>query len=160
MDYSIKRADSSALDDIECLLPRLADFNVPSHRKAEHLWLGDREMVRGWASGQRPEVEVIVAINNDNQKTVGVAVVSHRKELLSGEPSAHLEVLALSKSAEGHGIATSLMQEIENIAVTNGASSLSLHVFANNAKARALYERQGFDGELLRYYKPLVSNDA
>jgi len=30
-----------------------------------------------------------------------------------------------------------------------------LHVFANNTKARALYERNGFDSELLRCIKYL-----
>jgi ribosomal protein S18 acetylase RimI-like enzyme len=28
-----------------------------------------------------------------------------------------------------------------------------LHVFATNERARRLYERAGFDGELLRYIK-------
>ena len=83
-------------------------------------------------------------------------MISFRKELLSGDPSAHLEVLALDQPAEGHGIATALMQETERLATANGALSMSLHVFANNTRARSLYERQGFDGELLRYHKPLT----
>ena len=156
MKYTISEANTHDLDKIEALLPRLADFDVPTHRVREHLWHGDRDMVRDWAAGKRDDVNAIVATSQDERKIIGVAVISFRKELLSGDPSAHLEVLALDKSAEGHGIATALMQEAEKLASSNGALSMSLHVFANNTRARALYERKGFDGELMRYYKPLT----
>ncbi len=156
MRYTISEAYTHDLDDMEALLPRLADFEVPPHRVKEHLWHGDREMVRDWAAGKRDDVNVVVATSLDEDKIVGVAVISYRKELMSGEPSAHLEVLALDKSAEGHGIASALMQETEKLASSKGALSMSLHVFANNKRARALYERQGYDGELLRYHKPLT----
>ena len=156
MKYTISEAKTQDLDAIEVLLPRLADFDVPTHRVKEHLWHGDRDMVRDWAAGKRDDVNVIVATSQDERKVIGVAVISFRKELLSGGPSAHLEVLALDQPAEGHGIATALMQETERLATANGALSMSLHVFANNTRARSLYERQGFDGELLRYHKPLT----
>jgi len=32
---------------------------------------------------------------------------------------------------------------------------MTLHVFASNARARGLYERCGYTGELLRYIKQL-----
>jgi len=67
----------------------------------------------------------------------------------------HLEVLALAKSAEGFGIATALMDEVERLARNRGAKSVTLHVFANNTKARDLYERKGFEGELIRCIKHL-----
>ena len=114
MKYTISEANTHDLDEIEALLPRLAAFDVPTHRVREHLWHGDRDMVRDWAAGKRDDVNAIVATSQDERKIIGVAVISFRKELLSGDPSAHLEVLALDKSAEGHGIATALMQEAEN----------------------------------------------
>ena len=157
MKYAVSEANSDDLDGMEALLPRLADFDVPPHRVPEHLWHGDREMVRDWAAGKRDDVNIVVATSLEDRKIVGVAVVSYRKEIMSGEPSAHLEVLALDKTAEGHGIAAALMQATEKLASNKGALSMSLHVFANNTRARALYERQGFDGELMRYYKPLAT---
>ena len=156
MKYTIREAKTQDLNEIEALLPRLADFDVPPNRVREHLWHGDRKVVRDWAAGKRDDVSAFVATSQDENKIIGLAVISFRKELLSGDPSAHLEVLALDKSAEGHGIATALMQEAERLASSNGALSMSLHVFTNNTRARALYARQGFDGELMRYYKPLT----
>jgi ribosomal protein S18 acetylase RimI-like enzyme len=33
---------------------------------------------------------------------------------------------------------------------------MTLHVFANNERARSVYERTGYAGELLRYVKHLA----
>jgi ribosomal protein S18 acetylase RimI-like enzyme len=154
MNYEIRPATRDDLSAIEALLPRLASFKVPTHRAPEQLWQGDLVMIRDWAKGEKADVEIIVA--NADDRVVGIAVISLGKELLSGEPSAHLEVLALDKSAEGFGIGSALMQEAESVASSKGAQSMSLHVFAANKRARALYEKQGFDGELLRYYKSIV----
>lgn len=156
MKYSIRSGTPQDLSGIEKLLPRLADFDVPSGRVPEHLWHGDRDIILEWADGNRNDIKVAVAIADDN--VVGVAVLTLRKEMLSGEPSAHLEVLAVDASAEGAGVGSALIHKIEAIASNNGAQSISLHVFSNNKRARALYERQGFNGELMRYFKPL--NDA
>lgn len=153
MKYSIRSGTSQDLPGIEKLLPRLADFDVPAYRTPEHLWHGDRDIIIEWADGKRADIKVVVAIAEDT--VVGVAVLTFKKELLSGEPSAHLEVLAVGKNAEGAGVGSALMKEIETIASTNGAQGISLHVFSNNKRARALYERQGFNDELMRYFKPL-----
>jgi len=154
MDYTIRLATHEDFEDIVALMPRLADFNVPETRNPDHLWQGDLKMVQEWATGKRDDVDVCVA--SASTGIVGVAVLTAQSELLSGEPSAHLEILALAKSAEGFGIATALMDEVDNLAKARGAKSVTLHVFANNTKARALYERKGFDGELLRCIKHLA----
>ncbi len=154
MNHTIVSADAGDSNAILKLLPRLADFDVPTQRRPEDLWQGDADMFRAWVAGERPDIEVLVA--KVYTKIVGCAIVSFRKELLSGEPSAHLEVLVLCQSAEGQGIATALMEETEVLCKNKGAKWMSLHVFSNNTRARALYERQGFDGELLRYSKPLA----
>lgn len=153
MTYSIRPGTFRDMPGIEKLLPRLADFEVPAYRVPEHLWQGDRGILLEWANGNRDDMKVAVATAGD--KIVGVAALTMKKEMLSGEPSAHLEVLSVAGSAEGAGIGSALMNEIETIASNNGAQSISLHVFSNNKRARALYERQGFNDELLRYFKPI-----
>ena len=153
MNYSIRPGTASDLPEIEKLLPRLADFEVPSYRLPEHLWHGDRDLIHQWAQGERDDVRVAVATMGDS--IVGVAALTIRKELLSGEPSVHLEILAISASAEGEGIGSALMQETESIALSLGATSISLHVFSENKRARSLYERHGYNGEWVRYFKPL-----
>jgi len=125
---------------------------------AEDLWRGDADLVRRWSSGAVPQCLVLVAVASD-QEILGVAVVQLREELLSHEPSAHLEVLVVRPGAEGHGIGQRLVREAEQAAAIHGAGSLSLHVFSRNVRARALYERLGFTGELIRYLKYLGKPD-
>jgi ribosomal protein S18 acetylase RimI-like enzyme len=45
------------------------------------------------------------------------------------------------------------MMHCEGKVRQQGASSLTLHVFSRNARARALYASEGFDEELVRAIK-------
>ena len=151
--FEIRPATAADEPAVVALLPRLAAFEVPNGRAPEELWRGDRDLVVAWAAGERPDVEACVATVDGEVR--GVAVVSEREEMLSGEPSAHLEILAVDARAEGRGIGSALVAGAERIAAARGLGAMSLNVFAANAKARALYERCGFDGELVRYFKRL-----
>jgi ribosomal protein S18 acetylase RimI-like enzyme len=155
MPFTIRFATAADASAIRVLLPRLAAFTLPTHRQAEHLWESDAELLDQWATGMRPDVFVQVAHDHDNS-VVGATITSLRPEPLSHAPSAHLEVLVVDDSVAGQGIGSALLREMERESRTRGATYITLHVFANNARARALYERSGFDGELLRYIKPLT----
>ena len=82
-------------------------------------------------------------------------MVTLRPELLSRAPSAHLEALAVAEGFEGRGLGGRLLAAAESDAGEQGAQSLTLHVFAVNERARRLYEKAGFEGELMRYIKEL-----
>ncbi len=154
---TIRVATPDDLDSIVALLPRLADFKLPAGRNADDLWSGDRALVMAWADGHRPDVGCYVATDHSEhpEQITGVAVVSLKPEMLSGKPSSHLEVLAVAKTAEGTGLGARLLQTAEQYAIDNDAESMTLHVFNVNKKARRLYEKAGFDDELIRYSKPL-----
>ncbi len=154
MNFSIRPARLDDLDAIRRLLPRLAEFELPPGRVAEHLWQGDEKILLGWAAGKEPDCLIQVALDED-QRVLGVAMSRLRPELLSGEPSAHLEVLMVAKSAEGSGIGRALMDAAESAARKRGARSITLHAFAANARACRLYEGLGYDGELIRFTKDL-----
>ena len=149
--YQVREATAADLDAIVALMPRLAGFDVPEVRNPLHLWQEDAELARRWAAGEA-DCEVVVAEGSDGT-IVGFALARLRPELLSGEPSAHLEAIALAPEAEGSGAARSLLNDIETRVRNRGAESMSLHVFAVNARARRFYEREGYDGELMRYIR-------
>ena len=151
--FEIREADKSHGEAMLALMPRLADYDVPPSRNPEHLWQDDAQMMRRWLAG---EEECLVHVALDPSGAVlGFAMVRLRPELLSHEPSAHLEALALDKRAEGRGVAAALLGAAEQAAKASGALTMTLHVFAVNTRARRLYERAGYDGELMRYTKPL-----
>ena len=154
MSHQIRPATPADLDQILELFPRLAAFDLPPNRSAEDLWRGDAELLRLWSTGRVPQCLVFVAVDPE-QAILGIAMAQLREELLSHEPSAHLEVIVVRDDAEGQGIGKALIQTIEQAVREQGARSITLHVFVTNTRARAVYERLGYSGELIRYIKHL-----
>jgi ribosomal protein S18 acetylase RimI-like enzyme len=136
------------------LMPRLADFEVPASRDPEHLYRDDAKLLQRWLDGK--EECLVQVAETDARQIAGFTLVRMRPEMLSGEPSAHLEAIAVSEAAEGKGIAKALLDAAEQGAKKNGALTMTLHVIASNTRARAFYDRSGYHGELLRYIKPIV----
>ncbi|MDH4107598.1 MAG: GNAT family N-acetyltransferase [Gammaproteobacteria bacterium] len=154
MKVTIRPARAGDGDAMLALMPRLADFDIPATRRAEHLWTHDAELLQQWLAGRADGCYVHVAAD-ERGTVVGMAMFRLRPELLSDEPSAHLEAIAVARQAEGKGVAAALLAACEEDARSRGALSMTLHVFACNRRARAFYDRSGYDGELMRYTKPL-----
>ena len=154
----VSEASTVDLDAMLALFPRLAAFDIPANRNPEHLWNGDVQILRDWLAGNRDDCIAHIA-KDDNDGLLGFALVTLRPELLSRAPSAHLEAIVVADGAEGQGVASSLLASVESSAKARGARSMSLTVFAKNERARKVYERAGYSGELLRYIKPF-SDDA
>jgi GNAT superfamily N-acetyltransferase len=148
----ILKATAADCEDMLELFPRLASFDLPHNRNPEHLWADDARLLTEWASGNRDDCFVHSAKDEDG-RVLGVTMVTLKPELLSHAPSAHLEVLVVAADAEGQGVGGSLLAAAEKEARKRGALSMSLHVFARNQRARNVYERAGYDGELIRYIK-------
>ena len=110
-------------------------------------------MLLRWIEGKEPDLVAHLAVDDD--AVLGVVVVRLREELLSHQPSAHLEVLCVAAEIEGRGIGKALIYAAEEAAREAGARTMTLHVFATNTRARSLYDKLGYDGELIRYIKEL-----
>lgn len=140
------------------ILPRLAEFELPSGRDAGDLWKGDAQTLRTWAAAPSDDLIVLVAdggAGEGDRIVLGLALVRLQPEFMSKQPSAHLEAIAVAPAADGRGLGRQLLADAEAAALARGATSMTLHVFANNERARSVYERTGYAGELLRYVKPL-----
>jgi len=155
MSFEIRSAVSEDGEAILALMPRLAAFNVPKSRNPVDLWRSDAAMLQRWLDGEAAECFVHVAVD-DADSMLGFTLVSLRPELLSHEPSAHLEAIAVGEGAEGMGVGQALLAAAESEAKAQGAQTITLHVFASNTRARGFYEQSGYDGELLRYIKELA----
>ncbi|MDH3646127.1 MAG: GNAT family N-acetyltransferase [Gammaproteobacteria bacterium] len=157
MSFTFRPALAEDSAAIRALLPRLAAFDIPARRTPEDLWRNDEKALLAWLDGADANGFAHVAVNA-NKTIVGIIFTRLRKELLSGEPSAHIEALAVADEAEGQGIASQLITIAERVAAERGARTLTLHVFECNKRARRLYERLGYDGELIRFIKDLPSS--
>lgn len=148
-DPVVTRPNEPLRDRVLALMPRLAQFDLPERRVREHLWQSDAAMMQRWFDGDAPAVHVFVAALDD-EPVAGLAMFSLREELLSHTPSAHLEALAVRDGCEGRGVGSALLERCHEEARRLGAHSMTLHVFARNTRARAVYARAGYDEELLR----------
>ncbi|MEM7218145.1 MAG: GNAT family N-acetyltransferase [Pseudomonadota bacterium] len=138
---------------IRALLPDLAGFEVPPRRDPDDLWTGDAETLERWAQGRAPACLVHVA-----QSAAGIdgfTIVTLREELMSHAPSSHLEAIVVHERARGTGLGKRLLANAESAARAAGAGSMTLHVFGNNERARAVYRKSGYDEELIRSIKYL-----
>lgn len=149
---TLRPATGADRSQILALLPYLADFSIPPKRRAEHLWGGDAEMVEAILAAETTSSFIDVATDLDDH-ILGLTIVSLREEMLSREPSAHLEAIVVDPRARGTGLGKRLMEHCEQRVRDLGAQSLTLHVFARNERARALYAAQDFDEELIRAIK-------
>lgn len=150
--FITRPAVSGDLSELMRMLPELADFEIPEHRDPKDLWQGDGKLLIDVLDRNAPDSFVEVAV--DAAETIqGVILVTLREELMSHAPSAHLEAIVVAPPARGQGLGKKLLAHAETMAKAAGATSLSLHVFANNVRARALYDHEGYDSELIRAIK-------
>lgn len=83
----------------------------------------------------------------------GFVYVVTATDFFTNEPVAHVSELAATR--DGTGAGTALMRAAEAWALARGARYVSLHVNARNERARAFYERLGYDLEWYRLTRRL-----
>jgi ribosomal protein S18 acetylase RimI-like enzyme len=144
------------------LADRLVDgFDAPSHRTKPELIEGDRRALREWfdrlrqgSGGPSSDNEAMFIAELDGVPA-GVAYLVTLVDYFNERPHAHLSVLAVSKSAEGKGVGSALLDRSVAWAKERASDRLTLSALVTNARARGLYERRGFGGEYIRYCLPL-----
>ncbi|MEM1248385.1 MAG: GNAT family N-acetyltransferase [Acidobacteriota bacterium] len=154
MNPQIRDARPEDAEQIETLMPRLGAFESPPWRRPEDLWRGDWQAYRTFFEGKATQCFVRVAV--DDNVVLGTTLTTLQPEPLSGEPSAHLQVLVLSEAAQGKGLGRRLLEDAHEQAAARGALSITLHVFEGNERARRLYARNGYEEEMIRCIRPLV----
>ena len=155
MAFRILEATPDDGPDLMELLPRLGAFPRPEHRAHDEIHRPDALVFRRWIDGGEPDITIFVARDDDDGRLVGFSMMRLQSDPFTGEPSVHLESLAVGEGAEGKGVGSALMGRSEQAARELGAKTMSLHVFHTNERALALYERQGYVAEWIRYVKPL-----
>jgi ribosomal protein S18 acetylase RimI-like enzyme len=135
------------------LAQRMADFDPAPWRTREELIAGDRRSLESWFDASADGEAMLIA-EVDGARS-GCAYLCSVMDYFTGVTHGHLSVLAVSEQSEGRGVGSALIAAAENWARARGSDRLTLHAMVNNTRARALYERRGFEGELIRYVKVL-----
>ncbi len=117
----------------------------------ERLFQADAWSSASWWSelAGRPRRDYVV-VDDGAGRLLGYAGLDHGGEV------ADIMTIAVSPDAQGRGVGSLLLGELERRALGRGAAYLMLEVRADNAPARALYDRAGFSELAVRrrYYQP------
>ena len=78
-------------------------------------------------------------------------------QMRAGQRCAFVFDVIVEPGHEGQGHATRAFGRMEDEVRRQGLAGIGLHVFGHNPRARALYERLGFQTSSVQMFKPLVA---
>jgi len=125
----------------------IREFRYPEdYPQAARLWQAQTKGVRYGRSDVPEEIEKIIQrdpdlfLIADVDGTLAATIIG----AFDGRRG-HIYHLAVAESHRRRGIAQALLTEIEKRLIAKGAIRAILVVFANNAEARALYEKNNWE---------------
>jgi len=143
--------------DASWLLPlsaRLHDFGPPPWRPRADM---DAAVARSIGEAlERPGADALVLVAEDPEgRPLGFVHLHSLTDYFTGEVHGHVSDIVVAAEAEGRGVGRSLMAAGEEWSRGRGHRVLTLNVFDENSRARALYDRLGFSPDTLRMVKVL-----
>ena len=152
--FVIRGARASDREGALALVPRLRDFGPSSLRPVEALDAGETRALGNWFDGPPPGTALLVAEDGEGA-VLGIAYAEEETDYFTRQPVGHLGILAVAAVAEGRGVGRALIAAFEDWATARGFRLVTINVFAANARATAVYERSGYEKDVVRYAKAL-----
>jgi GNAT superfamily N-acetyltransferase len=153
----IRPARAGDLPVLLALASRLADFPVPPWRTGLQVIEAERATLTRALQAASPDAPLLLA-EDAAGRALGFVYLETHADYFTGRPHAHVSILAVAAAAEGHGVGRALLAAADDWARRRKHPFITLNVFAQNARARAVYEQLGYGPETIRYVKPLGPN--
>lgn len=152
--FTIRPATADDVDFILSLAPRFVSFKLPRGRRKRATQAAiHADIERALREARRGE-HFFLAENMDEER-VGFLHLQVHRDFFSGARACHVSDLAVASGHDGRGIGRTLLTYAETWAGKHRCMLLTLSVFPDNLRARALYDRAGFRADLIRMTKPL-----
>jgi ribosomal protein S18 acetylase RimI-like enzyme len=152
MSIRIRDALPADRDWILALAPRLHAFGPPPTRAREVM---DQAVVAGLDQALSAPGDGTVVLVAEGTQPLGFVHIHGVTDFFTHEVHGHVSDLAVDPAAEGRGVGRALMAAAESWARERGWRLLSLNVFTENHRARELYQRLGYQPDVLKLIKPL-----
>lgn len=149
---SIRPAEPRDRNAVLSLVPRLRAFGAPALRSIESLDDAESRTIERFFEAPKDGARLWVAADA-RDAVVGAAYTERSVDYFTGETHAHLGILAVAAAVEGQGVGRGLLATVEAWAAGEGFRFVTLNVFAENARAMAVYERAGYRPDTVRYVK-------
>jgi len=94
--------------------------------------------------GLREHPNAFVLFGVLDGRVVGIAVCVWSYSTFAGQPSVNLHDFSVLPEAQGKGVGTALLEELERRARDRGCAKMTLEVHDSNEAAKRLYARVGF----------------
>lgn len=150
----IRRATADDIEFVLGLAPQLVAVEAPPWRDSGQMTETDAQVLRGALEAPSDGEAVFIALDPDDEK-LGFIHVCVETDYYTRGPCGHIADLVVRGESRGQGVGEALMIAAEAWSRERDHSLLTLNVFVQNARARALYERQGFASETIRYVKAI-----
>lgn len=155
MPFHIRRHTPADQEFVLSLTERFSDFELPDWRSAAELDASNRIVLKKALTDPGPDSVIWVAVDEDTGRPAGFAHAHPETDYFNGKTIGYLSDLAVDKDFEGQGVGRLLMEAAEAWARERGYPHLALNVFASNVRAKQIYEKFGFQQEVVKYVKPL-----
>lgn len=155
---SIRVAQTSDAPAILALADRLPAFG-PTTRTVAEIANRERAALAHGLSNPAPGARLLVA-EEPPHGVIGVVLLETRVDYFTDRPHGYVSILAVAAEAEGRGVGRALLKAAEDWGRVKGFTKLTLAVFADNRRAKAFYERQGWSPELETWHKQLGGDEG
>jgi GNAT superfamily N-acetyltransferase len=153
MTIRIRMYQPSDREFILSLIGRFSGFQLPAWRQAEDVDRTNRTSLA--ESIEEPDPGSAIFLAEEDGVPAGFIHLRTQTDYFNGEAHGYISEVAVTPSFEGRGAGRLLLETAEDWARSKGYSLLTLYVFAGNAHARQVYERFGFQEEVIKYGKIL-----
>lgn len=155
-DSNINIRPASVADEefILSLVPRLIEFGPPFWRDAAQMTLTDRQVLRAKLHDRPPGTAIFVA-KDTNGVALGFIHLQTGADYYNRDEYGHIADVIVAPGGEGRGIGRLLIAKGEECAREQGYRWLTLSVFAQNLRARGVYEQLGYGEDMIKYVKKL-----
>ena len=151
----IRSASFSDRDFILSLVPRLVEFGPPRWRDVSQMITTDIQVLRDTLTNPSPDTAFFIA-EDENGIPLGFIHLQTGTDYYHHARHGHIANLIVAREGEGRGIGGLLMEKGEEWARAQGFRWLTLSVFAQNMRARDVYERSGYGEDMMKYVKELT----
>jgi len=154
MPITTREAQPADRDFILSLVPRFSQFEMPAWRTRDEIDRTNQVALQAALDGPEAGAAIFVAVDEHGQQA-GFIHLQTPADFFNGEKTAYISDLAVAQAFEGQGVGRVLLALAESWAQAQGCRLLTLYVFANNERARAIYVKNGFQPEVMKYVKKL-----
>jgi len=154
-NIQIRPASIGDKEFIISLLPRLGEFGPPPWRDVAQMLATDTQVLSDKLMNQPSGTAIFIA-EDDQGVALGFIHLQTGTDYYNHEEHGHIADIIVAPEGEGRGIGRVLIEKGEEWARSQGFRWLTLSVFAQNLRAREVYQRLGYGEDIMKYVKELV----